>query len=220
MGIAIPRTMSLYQKAKRRAQTLAIQKQCMNFALPADQVVYEEDHDRAQRLWDSNALGGEFSGLQDPKGKVLAFYAMPTLIGQFVDWDGPGRVLDPFSEFLFMHARRAKGGQERLVHIGIDRVFTLRATTDGGLPPDERDVLDWEVIRPCTRFGAPSTLLANGTWGNHLFHINMPKPLRIYAGQIDPADGSHFTIQATTPQGTLTIDGWLQANDQISFSVK
>jgi hypothetical protein len=48
----------------------------------------------------------------------------------------------------------------------------------------------------------------------------MPKPLRLYAGQPDPADASHFTINAVTANGgTLIIDGYLQMNDQITFSI-
>jgi hypothetical protein len=39
--------------------------------------------------------------------------------------------------------------------------------------------------------------------------------VRIYAGQADPADASHFTIEYDKPDGRHLIDGWLTENDQV-----
>jgi len=43
--------------------------------------------------------------------------------------------------------------------------------------------------------------------------------LTFFAGQPDPADGSHFTIDYQTPAGRGKIDGWLQPDDTIKFQV-
>lgn len=39
--------------------------------------------------------------------------------------------------------------------------------------------------------------------------------VRIYAGQTDPADASHFTIEYDKPDGRHLIDGWLAEDDQV-----
>jgi hypothetical protein len=40
-------------------------------------------------------------------------------------------------------------------------------------------------------------------------------PVRIYAGQSDPADASHFTIEYVKGDGRHIIDGWLAEDDQV-----
>jgi hypothetical protein len=206
--ILSPKVMRVGERWKRRSRFLSVQRQCMNLTYPVGQVAYEEDVRQALVL----------SGGQPTDAGVLH----PALLTQYIDWDASGPVMNLLNEFVFLHARQAKGGTERLVHVGVNRLFALRFGIDGNLAPGkvyEQQVLDWQVIRPGTLF-SPAASVASGSWGNSTININMPKPLRIYAGQIDPGDDSHFTIQAATPQGTLTIEGWLQANDQISFSVK
>jgi hypothetical protein len=42
-------------------------------------------------------------------------------------------------------------------------------------------------------------------------------PLRLYAGQIDPHDPSHFTIDYVLPNQRGTIDGWLLDDDRLRF---
>jgi hypothetical protein len=44
--------------------------------------------------------------------------------------------------------------------------------------------------------------------------------LRLYAGQPDPVDSSHFTIPYETTSGRGTIDGWLQADDTVKMQVR
>ena len=42
-------------------------------------------------------------------------------------------------------------------------------------------------------------------------------PLRLHAGQIDPRDPSHFTIDYVLPNQRGTIDGWLLDDDRLRF---
>jgi hypothetical protein len=217
-----PMVMHFSERWKRRSPFLSIQKQCMNLSFPPTQVAYEEDHQQAQILSGGKTSGQGWRAPPSESGGALYFYLQPDLIADYHDWDASGPVMDYFTSFLFLHARQAKGGPERLVHVGVNQIFSLRAVGEGKLSPgkaEEQHVLDWQVIRPGTLF-SPAANVASGSWGNNTLEINMPKPLRLYAGQPDPADASHFTINAVTANGgTLIIDGYLQTNDQITFAI-
>jgi hypothetical protein len=48
----------------------------------------------------------------------------------------------------------------------------------------------------------------------------LPFPQRVYAGQIDPADSSHFTIEYVWPDGVHGfLDGYLRA-DRVDLAVR
>jgi len=209
------------ERIMRRLPLLSVQRRCANFTLPAGQVAYEEDHEQATRLAGGKLHEPGWTTLSDQAGNILGFYLVPELLNRYYDPES-GFTLQPCDHFLFLHARRAKGGQERLVYIRVNNVFAIRAGSDTDLAPgrtQEQQVLEWTVIQPGRLFSPPSKL-ASASWGDNTVWINMPKPLRIYAGQADPADASHLTFAFTTPQGTSQIDGWLQANDAVTFSVK
>lgn len=44
--------------------------------------------------------------------------------------------------------------------------------------------------------------------------------LRLYAGQPDPADASHFTIRYESKGSGGTIDGWLRDGDSVKLQVR
>ena len=44
--------------------------------------------------------------------------------------------------------------------------------------------------------------------------------MRLYAGQPDPADASHFTIKYEIDHVPGTIDGWLQPDDTVKLQVR
>jgi hypothetical protein len=212
-----------------RLPFLAAQRKCMKLTFPPDQVAYEEDHEAAKKLSNGYPTGAGWTTLisQEKNGTILAFYLDPVELHQLNQFIQPNFYpgvlnLDPFPYFLFLHARQAKGGPERLVHIGVSRLFSIRGGADGPLSPGrsaEREVLQWEVVQPGTLF-KPSTHLKSGSWGDATLQINMPKPLRLYAGQIDPVDESHFFITGGTPRGPVQIDGWLQNDDTIQFNTQ
>ena len=70
-----------------------------------------------------------------------------------------------------------------------------------------------------------SPLFGDAQLDRHLVFMpelaNLPLgQLRLYAGQIDPNDESHFTIDCETPAGRGTIDGWLLADDTVKVEVR
>jgi hypothetical protein len=52
------------------------------------------------------------------------------------------------------------------------------------------------------------------------FAVPASKALRVFPGQPDPLDESHFTIPYDAGGVTGTIDGWLQADDSVRLVVR
>jgi hypothetical protein len=78
--------------------------------------------------------------------------------------------------------------------------------------------LDSTVIAPGGLLEQPQ-LRSNGSWLTP-FGFSDPTGLYLHAGQIDPANPSHFTIAFDYPDHSGTIDGWLQPNDSILFELR
>lgn len=77
---------------------------------------------------------------------------------------------------------------------------------------------DSTVISPGGILQQPQ-LCSNTSWLTPFGFVNMTK-FRLYAGQVDPTNPSHFTIAFDYPDHSGTIDGWLQPNDSILFELR
>jgi hypothetical protein len=216
----------LYQKLVDPVMQLRWQHQCMVYSLPSSSVVYEEDHAVATGLANGLPSGPDWTTLSDqaPSRQILAYYAeVPPCLRAFVyqrRW-GPipiaRRNFDLSAPALFLHGRQAKGMDARLIYVRVNNFFSLRGTTDDTTANrNNLPALDWIVIKPQGLTSDP-TILAHGEWRDPVFVYQMPKPLRMYAGQADPADDSHFTIRFHLPQGEGKIDGWLLQTDQLNL---
>lgn len=114
---------------------------------------------------------------------------------------------------LFMHERATPSGKKYLV--------VLRGEFYADIPP--RFVSGFDVnpiiIKPGGWFTSPQNfsppMPANATLpGGFIDTDKSPDvvPLEIYAGQIDPADASHFTINFNVRGKSDVVDGWLREN--------
>jgi hypothetical protein len=202
------------------------QHHALNFSKPAGTVVYEEDHAAATRLAGGHLIGPDWTTLSDAEHVLGYSMKWPECVSQQImcDHTGGGQAVTIFqcdpNQYVFLHGRTAAGGKERLVYVGVRNLFCLRQQGPAELSPgfpQERQALGWMVFQPGA-LNASSAQLKSGSWGDRKFWINMPWPLRIYAGQGDPKDASHFVIPYRTPQGTFAIDGWLLPNDQLTFA--
>ena len=111
---------------------------------------------------------------------------------------------------VFMHARRAAGGKARLVGVGFDPI----AFMDGS---------DTPFVVCSIAYGTPlSSLRIRGQKFAEMlrFGVAPDEPLKLYAGQADPADESHFTIDYETPRGRGTIDGWLMPDETVKLQLR
>jgi hypothetical protein len=111
---------------------------------------------------------------------------------------------------VFVHERRASGGEKRLVAVGFDPV----AFAVGSEAPFK--VGSWGYTNRI------SALEFSGATGDASlrFAVAPDEPLKLYAGQPDPADESHFTIDYETPTGRGTIDGWLMPDDTVKLQIR
>jgi len=107
---------------------------------------------------------------------------------------------------VFLHSRTRPSGGERLVTVDLaDTTFSL-----------ERKV---RFVANASQSGS----LYGQTWSDPV-SLGMPfeqnDSLRIYAGQPDPADHSHFTIGYEMNSRSGIIDGWLQDDDSVKLKVR
>jgi hypothetical protein len=146
---------------------------------------------------------------------------------------------------VFMHGRRAVGQAERLVAVGIHADIRATETGAPYKTTDTFDgfVWKWQTITAGS-FATDSedgTPAPNGSYTTTLrlqpdsdgaqlpahwaaatqpgspgqLTIQYSDQLRLYAGQADPADASHFTIAYDLDGHPGTIDGWLKPDGSV-----
>ena len=109
---------------------------------------------------------------------------------------------------IFVHELHRSDGTKRLVAITRARPL-LTSFRD---PPIKFDV---DVIKPGTLWSRPS-LCHDQTWLSPFLRPFIDDPrVTIFAGQPDPANPAHFTIDYQSDGKNGTIDGWLQSDDTI-----
>jgi hypothetical protein len=197
-----------------RAVFLYHQRQCLNDELPAATVAWDETATAAATL---QAGAPHVRALVDPRnGMLRATYRRAScLIDMQQSLQGESTAYFPPAP-VFLH-RRDGGNGDRLVQIAIQRVVRLQLLL--GSSPSYQAFLTCVVATPA---GWSSNLTAvSGEW--LCPELSTPAEvgkLRLYAGQVDPADASHFTIECDTALGRRVIDGWLQKDDTVKFQLR
>jgi hypothetical protein len=186
-----------------------LQRQCMAYSGPPQQVVYEEDPERAERL-----LAGQSAyhrGRSHQTDTPVAMH-VPPWMSSTLDWRTGREAL------LFMHERSTPGGKRRLVRVWCDPVWDPAESMPG--------YFHWEVEQPLSRsaWAAKDVDIQEILHGLNGIpsHRMSPWParvrrVRLYAGQVDPSDPSHFTIAYAIDDLRGTIDGWLH-DEPIRFA--
>jgi hypothetical protein len=212
--------------AWRQTWYLGGQRKCMAFSFPADQLAYANDPADATAL-----LAKGYKPVASAVGQILGPSPGATM--------SAGRALDPLAEVgeetlgyyantgrgyvrqgvsnapmrtgAFLHARHHAHGEERLVGV----VFLERQIPTSGDRLLEINALVW---RPATwELGSRLELAGLTTLVfTHLDH----RRVRIYCGQMDAADASHFTLRYDIDGESGTIDGWLDPFDRVRLQVR
>jgi hypothetical protein len=191
--------------AWNRARLLYVQRQCMRYAAPDGQLICAEPL----------PYGG-----QTPPFTVAA--TDPNCFSEFVGrgWGAAGTPIRVRAivqgPVLFLHERRSKSGVRRLVVVrrtppggrmswDIPLSFNVTLIEPAGLSgPPRMDGFDLpDAVPPRFGDGSPN-----------------PPLLRLFAGQPDPADESHFTIEYEVDADRGTIDGWLRDSQDASNPVR
>ena len=218
------------QKAKQAA--LALQQQAMTYSPAAGRVVYEEDPAAVARLLKEQ--GGVYHSparrINDaPPGWVAPLSAVPP----------PFFTSGRDYALLFLHERTTPGGVKHLVWVQLapeyifDRktqvdlatgqvtgaTFNLRRRRavlassrpvgDEGLTSGRTQQRLAEIVLPDTATREVARLAA-GAPIDQPPSIDYGNVLRVFAGQPDPDDASHFTIPYQLDNRDGVIDGWLK----------
>jgi hypothetical protein len=189
----------------------------LTFTIPADQVVYEEDPDRAAKLLalpadpDKAYVGGEKFWLRNP----LRDYQRAGVNRSGAAYSPPAfRALDQFGEpaLVLLHERAGPTAHHRLVVISPGCEFSEYSPSN-----PQRRVGVWlsanahPIRQPYDVFRAGSGIF---------IPLHPDEIMRIYAGQADPKDDAHFTIKYEIDNVPGTIDGRLEADDTVTLKVR
>jgi hypothetical protein len=111
------------------------------------------------------------------------------------------------SATAFLHRRTDSNGAERLVVVDV-------------LPPIRSQgslvCLQCRVFTPGTALSRPregGRQMFNPVLDDRL--VDFSTRIRVFTGQPDPADASHFTITIEVDGRMQTLDGWLTRNDYV-----
>jgi hypothetical protein len=182
-----------------RAKLLYHQRQCLRYTAPPDQVVFDSNPARvAQLSGDPNYVIWRGCAFRKPPGNWPPILAAAT---------GGVRIGAPAGATLFLHELKA-GGQSRLVM--LERTV---AADESPYFIAGYDVQPHALI-PAT-FRNPHVTELQFPMDIDVIDGMGPHDIRIYAGQPDPADASHFTVRYESQGQTHTAHGYLRADGHV-----
>src|SRR5687768_14991763 len=169
--------------AIRRVRLARYERQCMAYTMPPTQVVYESDPAAAAKLRAGNAEYASLDGIDA--------YFTPTAWAKF---NNARRVSIPSHGTILLHGRTSQDGPQVVVHGGV----TIQP---------ESVTFSFSLATPSAKPGGfMSRTRGDGLW-------IMPKPtdtFRVFAGQPDPNDPTHFTFVYELNGKKHTVDGWVE----------
>ena len=190
-------------------------KRCLEYRLPSTVMIFDESHSQpAYAAWVRDfvpdglwRLRSADAKLCTPRGATMIRCAscLRQIIPPVTLHGNP--PASDYSDVIFLGGRRAPGGPERLTVV----MFDGPAFAWADAPPITVCVYRTSGLR--------------GSWLRRTQRLvdlplhRRPEPLRVYAGQPDPHDPSHFTIPIAFGARAQTIDGWLRADDRVTLRV-
>jgi len=168
------------------------------------QVVYDDDPARAVALLASAPASGYIPFPQGGTSRPGA-----------VSWVNPAERSGSIAIFYgsaFLHTRlpRCRDAREQLVEMDL----ISRQEGDRGV------TLGFRVMLSHPRQGWGGVTVSEHRSTMLLPGLNEKTNLRLFAGQADPGDRSHFTIRYEADQATGLVDGWLNTNAGVDLQVR
>jgi hypothetical protein len=200
-----------------RIPFLRAQSACMNWVGPG-KIAYCEDPIEARQLALGDKSGTEFTSLTDRDNRVLGYYSMAGILGELHYPESGFQMADQRDGVLFLHSRRAKDGDARLVCVRVSNFFPLRYAGRRSMAFWDQAGLEFTIVQPAT-LNVPPKILTHLTWSDPTFGDETPKPTRIFFGVPDPVDESKFSILFQTPTEAKVIQGRLMPDDTLQFEV-
>jgi hypothetical protein len=180
---------------------LFVQRHLMRYTMPADRVVLAAGTPDVPQLLSASGYHVLASDVFHQLTKVKAAAHNPPK-------DVPLLTL-PTETYVFVHARRSAGRHERLlsVVVGAQRPFEPGLGYDlTALAQVPANLMLGSRPTPCSQFGASGEA-----------NLRYTNSFRIFAGQADPTDESHFTIRYEVDGKSNIIDGWLMSDDSVKL---
>lgn len=178
----------------------------MAYTSPPGRVVYEEEPASAKALlaspdYAAAEFNEQFAGYRPWSWQEFRFIA--------TDADG----------LVFSHERTAPAGTRRLVIVEV--AVAPPVPPQAGPLRQELRLLNY-VIRPGS-FGEVPEVANNQAFGWTVQKFSALAPadrVRLFAGQPDAADPTHFTIGYAVNGVPGTIDGWLGDDERVKLQVR
>jgi hypothetical protein len=187
----------------RHTQLLYWQRHCLTHHAPPDRVIFENDPEQAQRL-----LNGPDGYDGDVQNGAFLF---PTVWRRF--YQGVSGGLIASSGTAFLGERVTPAGQRVLVAVD------LFLTAPG--PNITTASFGVSVVTPGTSYRRPHPLPAATAVGDGRYvGLYAADRFRVFAGQRDAADGSHFTIEYDLNGKHHTLDGWLEDDQTVKIEIR
>jgi hypothetical protein len=208
-GCAAFLTFLLFQ----RLPFLLEQRGLLLYRAPADRIIVAEGTEDVARLSKTAGYQKFRPCAEERPGPTRAVaYYLPGSTRLL--WFGSG-------PYAFLHRRRAPGQAERLVSVEVQQydpeppsgqhyeLFALAQIPAFSLPDNENF---------SGRGARISNVLPEDGGGG--LTLDAGGNFRLYAGQPDPADDSHFTIRYELNGKSDIIDGWLMSDETVNLQVR
>jgi hypothetical protein len=214
--------------AWHQARLLYWQRKCLNFSMPTDAVVYEEEPTAAAQLLRNPEYSPYILRREQDDKAPTAFIQAAALtphcwstvctIARIPFWArgyvAGGPSIGGPASIIFLHERVSPSGHRRLVCLGYLPVCN---TFQPAFIPGFDYVVC--VVRPVTWTGQPVLAPPHGYAIEVKSSFPRHPPLvRVYAGQPDPTDSSHFTVRYRIWGQEDLLDGRLQDDDTITLT--
>lgn len=200
LGLLIVGAVAIAPRLIRYTQALHFQRQCLTYAAPGTQVVLETNPAEAKKLIADPRYA------TDPSGAVA--YLVPGEWTSFYASLGSGFQT---SGTVFLHERSLPNGTRLLVGVDVNLVSLLHT-------PRTAAAMSARILEPGSAFRGPRmTMTATRGDGSQIQFDPAADRLTIFAGQPDPSDASHFTIDYDLNGVRHTLDGWVVDANEIKI---
>ena len=190
----------------RRIARAYWQHRVARYLAPADRVVYEEDPSR----WATLLAQPEYRKMPVSSpgwSPFVAYLASPLQRLSEITKARPGATV------VFAHARRTPGGRECIVVVWM-AYNAIRPDAVGATPDNQVGVrLPTDVTSGGKHLEAMNILYVAPP--SVAENRQTPLYMRIYAGQPDPLDPTHFTIPYEIGEYSDVLDGYLRDDETV-----
>lgn len=181
------------------------QSRCLHYVAPADLVVYDDDPTEAQRTVGA-ALATHTHGLLVNTGGAASPGHRPVgrIIPEFK------RTLLSYEGTMFLGWRTTPSGERKFAAVWP---FTFEGQPGG---------YELRLVHGSLKLASaiPGSQMVMADADVSLLFVPAGKRLRVFAGQADPADPTHFTIQYELGGEPGVLDGFLRNDGLVDLRVR